>query len=449
MSQGYLIMQTVDTLLHARWVVPIVPRGIVHEYYSIAINHGKIIDILSTPAAKKHYLAGDDIELGEHVLLPGLVNAHTHSPMVLFRGLADDMALMEWLQQHIWPAEQALVNDEFMRDGMRLAMAEMLSSGTTCFNEHYFFSDVSAEVIAEVGMRARVGLMIISVATAYAKNVEEYLAKGEAILARGSANSLINFGLAPHGPYTLDDAILLKIKALSDKLNLPIHMHVHETSDEIMLSLRDHGKRPLARLHNLGLLSPLMQNVHLTQVNDEEIALLKNTGCHVIHCPESNLKLASGYCPVQKLLDAGINLALGTDGAASNNDLDLFGEMHTAALLGKTVANDPTATSATNILEMATLGGAKALGLAADIGSLEAGKAADLIAVNLNHLNTQPVYNPISQLVYACHSSQVTDVWVAGKQLLKKGHLQTIDSAECIAAAQKWRARILKNSHNL
>ena len=439
-------MPTIDTLLHARWVVPIIPRGMVYEHYSVAIKQGKIVDLLPTAEAKKQYQADNEIELADHVVLPGLVNAHTHSPMVLFRGLADDMVLMDWLQQYIWPAENKLVNAEFMRDGMLLAMAEMISSGTTCFNEHYFYPDITAKVIAEVGMRARVGLLVIGVPIPWSKDAADCLEKAKQCLAEGPPNALIQFGMAPHSPYTNDDETLLKIKALSEQFNLPIHMHVHETAHEISQSLREHGKRPLQRLADLGLLSPLLQNVHMTQVNDEDIQLLKNYGCHVVHCPESNLKLASGYCPVQQLRNAGINLALGTDGAASNNDLDLFGEMRTAALIGKSITNDPTATSTTDILEMATLGGAKALGLDHEIGSLEPGKAADLIALNFNHLNTQPVYHPISHLVYACHSSQVSDVWVAGRQLLKNYTLQTIDREECIISTQKWQSRIMPTS---
>jgi 5-methylthioadenosine/S-adenosylhomocysteine deaminase len=436
-------MRSIDTLLHPRWIVPIIPRGVVYEHYSIAIHAGKIVDILATSEGKKQYQADNEIELVEHVVLPGLVNAHAHSPMVLLRGLADDMVLMDWLEQYIWPAENKLVNAEFIRDGMRLAMAEMISSGTTCFNEHYFYPDLSVNFIAEVGMRARVGLMVIDMSFPWSNNAEDCLNKAKQRLAQGPPNELIQFSMAPHSPHTNDDSILLEIKGLSEQFNLPIHMHVHETAYEISKSLADYGKRPLQRLADLGLLSPLLQNVHMTQVIDEDIELLINSGSHVVHCPESNLKLASGYCPVQRLREAGINIALGTDGAASNNDLDLFGEMRTAAMIGKAIANDPTATSATDILEMATLGGAKALGFDKEIGSIEPGKAADLIALDFNHLNTQPVYHPISHLVYACHSTQVSDVWVAGRQLLKNHKLQTLDRAECIAVAQKWRSRIL------
>lgn len=438
-------MQTIDTLLHARWVVPVVPAQAAYENYSVAINQGKIVAVLPTGDAKSQYNAAKSIDLKEHVLLPGLVNAHTHSPMVLFRGLADDLALMDWLENTIWPAERNLVNAEFIRDGMKLAMAEMLLSGTTCFNEHYFFPDVTTQTIAEVGMRARVGLIVMSVPTPWSASAQECLQKAELSLAQGTPTSLVSFSLAPHAPYTTDDETLLKIRALSEHLKLSIHMHIHETAHEISTSLKDHGKRPLQRLAGLGLLSPLLQAVHMTQVNEDDLTLLQRSGTHVTHCPESNLKLASGFCPIHKLRNAGINIALGTDGAASNNDLDLFGEMRTAALLGKAVANDPTATSATDILEMATLGGAKALALDKEIGSLEPGKSADLIAVDLNHINTQPTYNPISHLVYACHSTQVTDAWIAGRHLVKQKQLQTLNLSDLLATAKSWRTRILES----
>ncbi len=437
-------MKEVETLLHARWVIPVIPRNAVYENYSIAIDQGKILAILPTTSAKNHYESENTLLLNNHVLLPGLVNAHTHSAMVLFRGLADDLALMEWLEKTIWPAERAFVNPEFVRDGLKLAMAEMLSSGTTCFNDHYFLPEVTANTIAEVGMRARVGLVVMSVPTPWAQNAQEYLDQAEHCLSHNTLSPQVYFSLAPHAPYTTDDKTLLKVNELSSKFKLPIHMHVHETAHEIQQSLNDYGKRPLQRLAELGLLSPLMQTVHMTQINDDDITLLQNSGTHVIHCPESNLKLVSGYCPVHQLRTAGVNLALGTDSAASNNNLDLISEMRTAALLGKTVANDATATSATDILEMATLGGAKALALDHEIGSLEPGKAADLIAVDLNHLNTQPVYNPISHLVYACHSTQVTDVWVAGQHLLKQKKFQTLNRNDILAATTAWQTRIMK-----
>ncbi|MDQ2993950.1 MAG: TRZ/ATZ family hydrolase [Pseudomonadota bacterium] len=440
-QQQELTMQNVDTLLHARWVVPIVPREIVHEHYSVAINGGKIVAILPTSDAKIRYDSPNIIELPDHVLLPGLVNAHTHSPMALFRGMADDMLLMDWLQKHIWPSEAAMLNPEFILDGMRLAMAEMIRGGTTCFNEHYFYPEITSQIVAEIGMRARVGLIVLPVTTAWAKDADECFAKAEAVLAAGSPSDLISYSMAPHSPYMCDNEMLIRVKDLSDKHQLPIHMHVHEPASEIRQSLDTYAVRPINRLQHLGLVSPMLQCVHFTQFIDEDLDALRESGAHIIHCPESNLKLNSGYCPVQKFLDAGINVALGTDGAASNNDLDMFGEMRTAAFIGKTIANDPTATSAFTVLEMATLGGAKALHLADHIGSIEAGKAADLIAVDLRDLNTQPVYNPVSQLVYACNSRQVIDVWIAGTRQLQRGKLTKLDKESILNNCKERLAR--------
>lgn len=435
-------MQHVDTLLEARWVVPIIPRDTVFDHHTLVIHEGKILDLLPTSEAKNRYQADKVVELKDHVLLPGLVNAHTHSPMVLLRGLADDLALMDWLQNTIWPAENTHVNATFIEDGMRHAMAEMISSGTTCFNEHYFYPRKTAQVIADVGMRANVGLFVIDAKTPWCEDAAECFSKVEETLTKEPPSDRIQWTLAPHSPYMCGNETLLKIKELSDKNNLFIHMHVHEPPHEIEQSMKLYGKRPLQRLKDMGLLSPRLAAVHMTQTQPEDIPLLKENGVSVVHCPESNLKLASGFAPIQAFLEAGINLALGTDGAASNNDLDLFGEMHTAALIGKMVAQDPTATSALDVLEMATLGGAKALGLETKIGSLEPGKEADIIALNFKHLNTQPVYHPISHLVYACHSSQVTDVWVGGQQLLKNQELLTINRKDCLAAAHEWQERI-------
>lgn len=439
-------MQKIDTLIHARWLIPIVPRNTIYDNYSIAVNAGKIIAILPSSDAKKRYLADNIHELYDHAVLPGFVNAHTHSPMALLRGLADDLKLMDWLENHIWPAEQACLNADFIKEGMKLAMAEMLLSGTTCFNEHYFYPELIATSVAEVGMRACVGMLVISVPTPYSQTVEEAFQKAEQCLAKGAPNSLIQFSLGPHSPYATDDNILLKIKKLSEEKNVLIHMHIHETAHEVELGMKNNGKRPLQRLADLGLLSPRLHAVHMTQTTDEDITLLQQSGTHVIHCPVSNLKLASGCCPVQKLRNAGINLALGTDGAASNNNLDMFTDMRITALLGKMVANDPTATSATDVLEMATLGGARALHIDHEIGSLEVEKSADIIAVNLNKINSQPNYNPISQLVYACHSNQVSDVWIAGKQLVKNHQLQTLNQENCLAIANKWRSNIMNRN---
>lgn len=434
-------MINTDILIRARWIVPVEPDGVL-ENYAVAIQDGRIVDVVSNDDVAKMYRARDVIDLPHHALIPGLVNAHTHAAMSLFRGLADDLPLMDWLQDHIWPAEAKWVNPDFVRDGTELAVVEMLKSGTTCFSDMYFFPEDTARVCLETGMRAVVGLILIDFPTAYAQTPDEYLHKAIALHDDLRAAELVTTAFAPHAPYTVSDEPLAKLRTLNDELNLPLHMHVHETELEVVEATRATGQRPLARLAGLNLLQPNLVAVHMTQLTDPEIETLARSGANVVHCPASNLKLASGFCPVQKLLKAGVNVALGTDGAASNDNLDLLGEMRTAALLAKAVANDATALAAHQALRMATLNGAKALGLDDRIGSLLPGKAADLTAIDLSAANTQPVYNPISQLAYSAGREQVTDVWVNGKQLLANRRLTTMDETAILRKAQSWREKI-------
>ena len=363
--------------------------------------------------------------------------------MTLMRWLADDLPLMEWLQEHIWPAEQQWVGKEFVYDGTLHACAEMLRGGTTCFNDMYFFPEETVRAVEQAGMRACVGLIMIDFPTPWAQTPDEYLSKGIALHDQLRGNSLIRTAFAPHAPYTVSDEPLQRIATYAEELDIPVHMHVHETAHEVEESLNNTGKRPLQRLDELGLINPHLLAVHMTQLNQEEIAHLAEAGVHVVHCPESNLKLASGFCPVQELARAGVNLCLGTDGAASNNDLDMFSEMRTAALLAKAVAGDASALPAEAVLRMATINGARALGLEQEIGSLETGKSADIIAVDLGTLESQPVYHPASQLVYTAGRDQVTDVWVAGRQLLKERELTTIDPNAVLERAQQWQQRLI------
>ena len=438
---------TIDTLVHARWIIPVEPHGIVLENHALAISKGIIIDIIPSATARAKYTPKSQENLSNHVLIPGLINSHTHSPMVLFRGLADDLPLMTWLTKHIWPAEAACLSEDFVRDGTELAIAEMLLSGTTCFNEHYFYPDITAYTALEHGIRAGIGLIAIDTPTPWAKDADECLEKGITIFKSfqnnpNNLNNLISFSLAPHSPYMLSNQHLIQINNLATQYNLAIYMHLHETSHEINTSLEQYKQRPIERLYNLGLLSNTFQAVHMTQISHEDIELAHKTGLHIIHCPESNLKLASGFCPVATLAHANINIALGTDGAASNNDLDMFSEMRSCALLAKAIANDPTAISAATTLRMATLNGAKAMGLEKYIGSLEIGKAADIVAVDLSEINTQPVYNPISQLIYAANSKQVTDAWIAGKKRVHNRELITMNREALVKKAYKWQTKI-------
>jgi 5-methylthioadenosine/S-adenosylhomocysteine deaminase len=436
------VTKEIDTLIHARWVVPVEPDAVVHEHYAVAVQDGRILELLPSDDADARYRARDTVRLGNHLLLPGFINAHTHSAMSLFRGLADDLPLMDWLQRHIWPAEAKWVTAEFVRDGSELAIAEMLKGGTTCFGDMYFYPEDTARACLAVGMRAVVGMILIDFPTGYAQTPDEYLHKGLALRDRLRASELVTTAFAPHAPYTVSDAALTKLRTLNDELNLPVHMHVHETAHEVREAEKATGKRPLARLAELNLLQPNLAAVHMTQLTDADIALLAQTGVNVTHCPASNLKLASGFCPVHALLTAGVSVALGTDGAASNNDLDMIEEMRLAALLAKGVAADATAVPAHTALRMATLNGARALGLEERVGSLRPGKAADLTAVDLSRLVTEPVYDPVSQLVYAAGRDQVTDVWVNGRRQLQDGVLTSLDEAAVLEKARRWRDKI-------
>ncbi|MGR9073641.1 MAG: TRZ/ATZ family hydrolase [Gammaproteobacteria bacterium] len=432
----------IDTLIHSRWIIPVEPNNLILENYSLAVKDGKILDLLPQQEAEKKYRPDAIEKLPRHALIPGLVNAHSHAAMTLMRGIADDLSLMDWLQNHIWPLEQQWVGEAFVRDGTELAIAEMIRSGTTCFNDMYFFPEITAQQAIHAGIRAGIGLILIDYPTTWAKNSDEYIEKGLALHEELRHEPLLTTPFAPHAPYTVSDGPLSRIRTFADELELPIHMHVHEILHEVEKALEQTGKRPLQRLNELGLLNPSFIAVHMTQLTDDEIEIYARSGGHIVHCPESNLKLASGFCPVAKCLDAGINVALGTDGAASNNDLDMLGEMRTAALLAKCVAGDASALPAATVLQMATLNGARAMGIDHETGSLVIGKSADMTALDLGELETQPLYNPVSQIVYAANRQQVTDVWVAGRHLLKERKLTTIDIRELKKKIDDWRLKL-------
>jgi len=435
-------MKAAESMLHCRWIAPVEPAGTLLGHHSLVVHEGRILDILPSDRAREQYTVDIEHELDGHLLIPGLVNAHTHAAMSLLRGLADDLHLHEWLNGHIWPAESHWVNEEFVHDGTQLAMAEMLRSGTTCFNDMYYFPDVTARAAASCGIRACVGLIVLDFPTAWAGDAQEYISKGIDVHDRYRADPLIRTQFAPHAPYTVSDEPLQHIRTLANELDIGIHMHVHETADEVDKAVETTGARPLARLHTLDMIAPDMLAVHMTQLTTQEIDDYAASGGHVVHCPESNLKLASGFCPVTALAAAGVNVALGTDGAASNNDLDMLGEMRTAALLGKAVSGDASALPAHEVLQMATLNGARALGLADETGSLVRGKWADMTAVRLDTLETQPLYDPVSQLVYAGGREQVTDVWVAGQHLLKNRRLTTLDGDDILDRTRVWQGNI-------
>ncbi len=431
-----------DLSIEAGWVVPVEPHAVVLENHAVIVSRGVIADVLPIAQARQRYAAAQTVSRPESALIPGLVNAHTHNPMTLLRGVADDLPLMEWLQGHIWPVESAVIGPQFVEDGIALAIAEMLRGGTTCANENYFFPDVQAAVYKRHGFRARVGLPVIDFPTAWAKTSDEYFDRAGEVHDLWRDDALVATAFAPHAPYTVSDANFERIRMLADQLDLPIHLHTHETAQEIADSIKQYGQRPLARLDRLGLVTDRLIAVHMTQLTDAEIELCAQRGVSVVHCPESNLKLASGFCPACKLQHAGVNLAIGTDGCASNNDLDMFGETRTAAILAKAVANDAKALDAFSALRAATLGGAKALGFEAKVGSIEVGKQADLACVDLGQLETQPLHHVVSQLIYATGRHQVSDVWIAGKAKLRERALVDMDTAALIANARQWRERI-------
>jgi len=435
-------MQPIDLLIEARWVVPVGPHGVVFEHHAVAVDGGRIVALLPVADARARYVPRERVVLDEHALIPGLVNAHTHNPMTLMRGLADDLPLMRWLQEHIWPAEAKAIGPEFVRDGIELAVAEMLRGGTTCCSENYFFPDVQAATYRRLGFRAMVGLPIIEFPSAWAATRDEYFDRGLAVHDEFRGEPLLGTSFAPHAPYTVSDESFERIRLLSDQLDLPVHLHLHETAHEVEDAKRERGARPFARMQSLGIVNDHLIAVHMTQLTDAEIAACAEAGVAVVHCPESNLKLASGFCPAEKLRRAGVKLAIGTDGCASNNDLDMFGEMRTAALLAKAVAEDASALDAASALRAATLGGAFALGWSERVGSIEAGKQADLAAVRLDDIETQPLYNVVSQLVYATGRQQVSDVWIAGARKLRDRVLTDVDLDEVREKARRWRERL-------
>ncbi|MBU0655080.1 MAG: TRZ/ATZ family hydrolase [Gammaproteobacteria bacterium] len=436
----------IELLVVPEWVITVNSENQVMQHYAVAVDDSRILDILPIEEAEKCYRPRKTVVLPQHALLPGFINAHTHAAMSLLKGLADDLPLMDWLQNHIWPAEARWADAEFVHDGTQLAIAEMIRSGTTCFNDMYFFPEATAQAVDEAGIRASIGLIVIDFPTAWGSGPDEYLKKGLELHDQLESKPLLTTMLAPHAPYTVSDEPLQKLLHLACELDIPIHMHVHETAFEVQQAQEQHGTRPLQRLQNLSLPDKHFLAVHMTQLTDGEIDQLAKKGTHVIHCPESNLKLASGFCPVAKLAAAGVNVALGTDGNASNNDLDMLGEMRTAALLGKAVANDASALNASEVLRMATINGAKALGLEKITGSLEIGKAADMIAVDLSVLETRPLYDPVSHLVYCANRNQVSHVWVAGKPLLAERKLTTLDESALLAKAATWQAKIGENA---
>jgi len=435
-----------DMVIEARWIIPVEPAGVVLENHAVALADGKILGVLPRDEIHRQFPPAEVCSLDSHALIPGLVNLHSHAAMTLMRGLADDLQLMDWLSNHIWPAEARHMSPQFVHDGSLLACAEMLRGGITCFNDMYFYPEMTARAALAAGMRAALGIVVIEFPTAYASDAQDYLHKGLQVRDDFKHEPLLTFCMAPHAPYTVADKTFEQVLMLSEQLQIPINTHLHETQDEISESLAKYGARPIARLEKLGLLGPGFIAVHAVHLDQAEIELLGRLGCSVAHCPSSNLKLASGIAPVARMQSSAINVGLGTDGAASNNRLDIFTEMRTAALLAKATSENAQTLPAHAALRMATLNAAQALGIEQTIGSIEVGKSADLCAVNFDSIELSPCYDPLSHLVYAAGREHVSDVWVAGRRVVHSGQLPHLDNVEIIRKAKEWHSRIANSN---
>lgn len=429
-----------DLRIDTRWLLPMTDDAPVLENHSVFVTDGRIVLVQPTEVAGPE--AAERIVLDQHALLPGYINAHGHAAMSLFRGLADDLPLMTWLQDHIWPSEAKWVDSAFVYQGTQLAIAEMLRCGTTTFADMYFYSSDSIDAALNAGIRTVSFTPVLDFPTNFAQNADEYIRKTMDVHNKYRHQPLAHIGIGPHAPYTVSDGPLKEIATLANQTGMPVQIHLHETAFEVQQSIEERGIRPTQRLAELDFLNESVSCVHMTQIDETDIKLLQQTGASVVHCPESNLKLASGFCPIEKLIHAGVNVGIGTDGAASNNDLNIQGEMKTAAMLAKAVANDAAALNAMSALKMATINSARALRIDDVTGSIEVGKFADLQAVRLDALTQTPIYDPASQLVYTDSSRYTEYTWVAGKALLHSGRLTSIDEKAVIENARLWQNKI-------
>jgi 5-methylthioadenosine/S-adenosylhomocysteine deaminase len=438
-------MNTTEVALaiEARWVIPVIPHGLVLENSTVLVNDdGTILSIMPTVEARAAFQPARVIRLEHHALMPGLINLHTHAAMTLMRGIADDLPLMDWLQHHIWPAERAVVSPRFVRDGTLLAIAEMLAGGVTCFNDMYFYPDAAAEAVVQTGIRAHLGLVVMDFPSAYATDADDYLLKGLEARDGWRGNPLISSSLAPHAPYTMSDRSFEQVMTYAEQLGLGIHTHLHETRSELEQSIAQYGVRPIRRMADLGILGPGLVAAHAVHLNEAERAMLQAFGCHIAHCPTSNLKLGSGIANLPAMLEQGINVGLGTDGAASNNRLDMFAEIRMAALLAKGAGENAAVVPAVAALEMATINGARALGLEDKIGNIESGKLADLVAVDMDSAICSPCFDPISHLVYVAGREHVTHTWVAGELCYQEGIYAHIEPAELKEITTQWYPKL-------
>lgn len=429
-------------VVNARWIIPVVPEGACLEDHALVVTGETITDLLPQAQAAERYAGADVVELQHHIVTPGLINAHGHAAMTLLRGYADDLPLMDWLEHHIWPTEARFIDYDFVYDGTQLAIAEMLHSGTTFAADLYFFPDAAAAAYTDHGFRAQLCLPVVQFPNAWAVSEHDHIHKALELHDRYKHSDFIKTAFAPHAPYTVTDEAFRQIRTYSEELDMPVHLHLHETAFEVENAMAETGKRPFERMADLGLISPNLQAVHMTQLLEEEIEALATNGVNVVHCPESNLKLASGFCRVRDLLEAGINVCIGTDGAASNNNLDMFQEMDTMAKLHKLFRKDPTVISSREALAAATIGSAKALGMGDLLGSLEVGKKADLVVVNRRNAASWPLYDPHSFAVYALLGGAVDTVMVDGHLIMRNRQFPNVDMAELLSHVEGLQKRI-------
>ena len=431
-------------IISASWIFTSNSEGQLLSDYSIVIENDKIIDLVPQDKVFDEYEANDTYQLTDYILIPGLINTHTHAAMSLFKGFADDLPLQDWLNDYIWPAEKEFINSSFVKDGSILALSEMIKSGVTTFNDMYFFPDATAEAVKELGVRSNIGLVVLDFPTNYATDPEDYLLKGFEFRDKWRNEELITTSIAPHAPYSVSDEAFTLINTYSEELSINIHTHLHETQWEIEDSIEKYGITPVQRLNNLGIIGPSLMAVHCVHLNDQDMATLAKNKASIVHNPSSNMKLGSGIADIAKMLKQNLNISLGTDSSASNNRLDIMEEMRLAALLIKGSTKSPESFSANEAIKMATINGAKALGLESIIGSIEKNKKADLVAIDLNSIENQPIYNPLTTLVYSSSRSDVSYVWIDGEIKLKDKKLVKIDEERIIQLAKKWQRKLKK-----
>ncbi|MDC0127282.1 TRZ/ATZ family hydrolase [Methylophilaceae bacterium] len=436
--------KNVSAIISASWIFTSGPEDQLLSDYAVVIENDKIIDLVSQKKVFDEYEANNNYQLNNHILIPGLINAHTHSAMSLFKGFADDLPLQDWLNNHIWPAEKEFVNSSFVKDGSILALSEMIKSGVTTFNDMYFFPDATAEAAKELEVRGNIGLVVLDFPTNYATDPEDYLVKGFEFRDKWRNEELITTSIAPHAPYSVSDEAFSLINTYSEELGINIHTHLHETQWEIEDSIDKYGITPIQRLNNLGIIGPSLVAAHCVHLNDQDMAILAKNKVNIVHNPSSNMKLGSGIADVAKMLKQNLNVSLGTDSSASNNRLDIMEEMRLAALISKGSSMLPESIPAKEAIKMATINGAKALGLDSEIGSIEKNKKADLVAIDLSTIENQPLYDPLTTFVYSSSRSDVSYVWINGKIKLMDKKLINMDEERIIQLAKKWQRKLKK-----